>query len=45
MRWEDDLVKWLGTTWARTARERSVWKDHGKAFGPAVDRKWLVKTN
>ena len=32
MRWEDDLVKWLGTTWARTARERSVWKDHGKAF-------------
>ena len=32
MRWENDHVKMLGTTWTRLARERSGWKNYEKAF-------------
>ena len=31
-RWEDEMRKYAGVTWARTARNRSEWKLHEKAF-------------
>jgi hypothetical protein len=31
-RWEDDIMKMLGVTWGRVARDRQVWKSYEKAF-------------
>ena len=27
MRWKDDIMKWQGATWTRTAKDRKKWKE------------------
>ena len=27
MRWKDDIMKWKGATWTRTAKDRKKWKE------------------
>ena len=31
-RWVDDITKFLGKTWMRSAADRVMWKHHGEAF-------------
>ena len=32
MRWEDEIVKSLGITWAKSSSDRNVWKNYRKVF-------------
>ena len=31
-RWDDEIIKFMGVTWNRTAQNRKLWKIQGEAF-------------
>ena len=37
MRWKDDIMKWQGATWTRTAKDRKKWLRTYGGLLPAVE--------